>query len=220
MRNDKHLATQLRRAGKSYKKISTELGIPKSTVSDWFKGAKWSVAIREELTRKANYISKKRLLAVNKKRSAMWKAWREEARSEARKDFEALAQNPLFVAGIMLYWGEGDSKPANPLRLSNSDPRMISVYVEFLKDILRIPAEKIRIGLILYPDLSDESCRAFWAKTARLRQGNFVKTQVIYGRHPTKRLEHGVCMVVVGSRQYKIKVLEWIDLFYRKNIMV
>jgi len=49
--------------------------------------------------------------------------------------------------------------------------------------------------------------------------GNFMKTQYIRGYHPTKRLSRGICMVIVSSRRQKIKVLEWIDLFYKKSIM-
>jgi len=79
-----------------------------------------------------------------------------------------------------------------------------------------IPDEKIRIGLVLYPDLSDGICKSFWSGIMGLPIENFMKTQFIKGHHPTKRLAHGVCMVVVNNRAAKLKVLAWIDFFAKQ----
>ncbi|OHB21766.1 MAG: hypothetical protein A3J67_06695 [Parcubacteria group bacterium RIFCSPHIGHO2_02_FULL_48_10b] len=93
---------------------------------------------------------------------------------------------------------------------------MIRLYSIFLKKVLNIPLEKIKIGLILYPDLSDEQCKRFWKEIVRLPENNFMKTQYIRSRHPTKRLSWGICMVVVNNLEQKVKMLTWIDLFSRK----
>lgn len=217
MRNDKHIATKLRRRGKSYSKISKELGVPKSTLSDWFSDIDWSKSIKADLTKKANYIARKRLRAYNKKQKIFWEAWREQARQQARDNFSKLKSNPLFISGIMIYWGEGDSKPENPFRLSNTDPRMIKLYVKFLIESLNVSRENIRLGLILYPDLVEDRCIDFWSENTGINKSQFYKTQFIRGRHPTKRLSHGICMVTCGNRQLKEKALIWIDLL-SKNL--
>lgn len=217
MRNDKHLAIKLRKQDKSYNKISKELNIPKSTLSDWFSEFNWSKNIKKELTRKANYIAKKRLIIINKARRKMWEERREEFRQKARKDFPLLKDNPLFIAGLMLYWGEGDSKIKNPFRLSNTDPRMMALYVKFLTKSLNIPKENLRPTIILYPDLSEKKCMNFWATTIGIPESQFYKTQFIKGKHPTKRLSNGICMITCGNRQIKEKMLVWIDLL-SKNL--
>lgn len=217
MRNDKHLAIKLRQQNKSYNKISRELGISKGTLSEWFSRIDWSQDIKNELTRKANFIAKKRLRLINKARSEMWERWREEARQQARDDFPMLKSDPLFISGIMIYWGEGDSKAGNPFRLSNTDPRMIALYTRFLTESLNIPKENLRSTIILYPDLSEEKCIDFWAKTMEIPKSQFYKTQFIKGKHPTKRLSNGICMITCGNRQIKEKVLVWIDLL-SKNL--
>ncbi len=215
MRNDKHLALKLRKQGKSYNKISKELDIPKSTLSDWFSDIKWSNDTKKELTRKANYVARKRLRLINKARRKMWEEWREKAREQARKDFPLLKNNPLFIAGLMMYWGEGDSKIKNPFRLSNTDPRMIALYTKFLTKSLNIPKENLRAALILYPDLSEEKCIKFWAKIVGIPKSQFYKTQFIKGYHPTRRLSQGICMIICGNKQIKEKILVWIDLLSR-----
>lgn len=212
MRDDRHIALKLRRQGKSYNTISRELSIPKSTLSEWFSSKKWSIKIKKELIRKVNYASKKRLLFYALERKLKWENWRESARQEARRNFPALAKNPLFVAGTMLYWAEGDNKPKNPFRLTNTDPRMIALYTKFLTKILRVPKENLRATMILYPDLSEKQCLRFWSKIIGIPKSQFYKTQFIKGRHPTKRLSNGICMIVCGNRQLKEKVITWIDL--------
>ena len=218
MRNDKHLATKLRKQGLSYSKISKELDIPKSTISNWFSSLDWSSVIKDELNRKANYIAKKRLRLVNRKRKQMWEEWRESARQEAREEFDSLSQNSLFVAGLMLYWGEGDSKIENSIvRLVNTNPDMLRIFSIFLQEVCNVPRIKLRVGLTLYPDLDETQCMDHWSKITEIPKNQFVKTQVISGKHPTKRLSYGMCTIYITSRQFKEKLFVWIDLF-QKNI--
>lgn len=217
MRNDRHIAIKLRRAGKSYNKISKELGVPKSTLSDWFSSIGWSKTVKRELTRKANYIARKRLRLINKERRTMWEQWRERAREEARKEFPRLQRNPLFIAGIMLYWGEGDSKIENcHVRLSNTSPNMIRLFSIFLQKICHVPTEKLRAAVILYPDLNEIRCKRVWSTASGIPEKQFTKTQFIKGFHPTKRLAHGICLVYLSSRQLKEKIFVWIDLFHKQ----
>lgn len=218
MRNDRHLAIKLRKKSASYNKISKELGIPKSTLSYWFKDEKWSQKIKQELSRKALYTAKKRLRLINKARKEKWEKWREGYREEARKEFPRLKNNPLFLAGLMLYWGEGDSRIENcQVRLANSDPEMIRIFSNFLQQVCLVPLEKIRCALILYPDLNDQKCKKFWSEITGIPEAQFIKTQFIQGRHPTKRLSRGICNILVCSRGLKEKIFVWLKL-YQKDL--
>lgn len=102
MHNDRHLAIKLRRKGVSYNKIREELGIPKSTMSYWFKNEPWSREIKKELTREVLYVAKKRLRLINKAHREKWEKWREEHRRTARKEFPYFKKSPLFLVGLML----------------------------------------------------------------------------------------------------------------------
>jgi hypothetical protein len=69
MKNDKAKAIELRRKGKSYTEIIARLGVPKSTLSDWFKGSVWSEVLRAKLSKKASLSHPKKLkkvIAANK----------------------------------------------------------------------------------------------------------------------------------------------------------
>ncbi len=210
---------ELRRRHKSYREIADILDVSKSTVSYWLAANKESQSVKELLTRKNNARNRKRMRRIAAAAQKRWGAWRAAARKDAKRSFPEFIKNPLFVSGIAIYWGEGDNKPGNPLRMSNTDPRMIRLYSRFLKNVLDVPVNKIRLALILYPDLNDMRCRRFWTRVTSLRLTNFIKTQYIRGYHPTKRLKNGICVVIVNSRELKEKVLVWIDLLSKNHKM-
>lgn len=212
MRKDKDSALKLRRDNKSYNEITRILGIPKSTLATWFKKDELSQKTKKLLIKQSNEKSRNRIKTLIKINRIRWEKLRETAHQEAKKDFSFLIKNPLFVAGVSLYWAEGDSKIGNPFRLSNTDPKMISLYVNFLIRVLNIPKENLRAALILYPDLFEEKCIKFWAKIIGIPKSQFYKTQFIKGSHPTKRLSNGICMIICGNRQSKEKIMVWIDL--------
>lgn len=111
MRSDREQAFALRKRGWSYNLIHKKLGVPRSTLSNWLSEISWSKTIRKDLTRKAFLKVYPQLQAMNRARMLKWEKWREEARQEAEKDFVAFSQDRLFIAGIIIYWGEGDKNP-------------------------------------------------------------------------------------------------------------
>lgn len=214
MRNDRHLAINLRRKGKSYNEIRKGLGIPKSTLNSWFQGLRWSQSVKKNLSEKALRLSTKRMRKIAKANKERWLKWREQHRRDAAEEFPKLKDSSLFIAGLMLYWGEGDSSLKNATRLTNTDPRMIRIFCNFLVEIFKIPKNNIKIHLTIYPDLSEEKCKTYWSKQIKIGLNQFDKTQLIYGKHPTRRLENGICSVrAPRSCGLKEKIITWIDLF-------
>jgi len=212
MRKDKEKAIEMRKMGKSYKQIHNELRIPKSTLSEWLNREEWSSKIRARLTADSAKVGIARLTDLNKIRGQHLAKAYEAARAEAKKEFELLKYDPLFISGIMLYWGEGGKDPKQALKLANSDPKMIRFYVEFLRKACQIPEEKIRAYVLIYPQIEEKTARAYWSKMANVPWENFTKTVVITGRHATRRLGWGVCTISVSNTYFKQKMLEWMRL--------
>jgi len=221
MRNDRHLAEALRRKDHSYNVIARKLGMAKSTLSAWFGDRPWSKKVWERLDRTNRDVSHKRARALAESQGAKWEVWREGYRTEARDKFDQLATNPLFIAGLMLYWGEGDSKSPHLVRLTNTDPRMVRLFVRFLIECCKVPREWITASLILYPDLRGERELDFWSRHVEIPLTQFRKSSVIQSRnfrglHPSKRLEHGICLVTVCSRGLKEQMWVWQTLCYQR----
>ncbi|HEX2792717.1 MAG TPA: hypothetical protein VHO23_03310 [Candidatus Paceibacterota bacterium] len=209
---DKEQARNLRLSGKSYKEVSEILRIPKSTLSGWFGKSAWSIKIRDRLSGAAQATSTVRLLDLNKMRRNRLDQIYKDARKEAREELETLKYDPLFIAGLILYWGEGDKVSRGIVRLVNTDPSMIRLYKMFLVHACGVPEEKIRAHITIYPDLDGEICTVHWSETSGIPRRNFIKNTTISGRHKTKRLTYGMCTVYVSSTYFKVKILEWIRL--------
>lgn len=213
MRKDKEIAIDLRKNGKSYKEIRESLKIPKSTLSEWFSGEEWSKDIRKKLTAAAKIESTIRIVELDKIRGQHLSRLYEEARKEAQQELETLKYNPLFIAGMMLYWGEGDKISKNVVRLTNTDADLLQLYLTFLTTACRIPITKIKGHVLVYPDMDERICKAYWSKKVGLPQENFTKSTQILGRHKTRRLTWGICIILVSSSYFKVKILEWLKLF-------
>jgi AcrR family transcriptional regulator len=209
MRSDKGKAFILRRSGKSYREISAELGVAKSTLTEWFRGVDFSQAIRQELTKQAKKKSTKRLVELNRVRGAALSIHYELAEVEAKKEMQLYRHLPLFSTALALYWGEGDKRSRNQVRIINADPAVLQVFVQFLKQLCAVPDEKIRLALFTYEDLNEEACRRYWRK--KLAITRFHKTQVLKSRSKSKRLPYGTCMLVVSDSYLKKKLQVWID---------
>lgn len=212
MRIDKEAAFQLRKSGKSYREIIGELQIPKATLSGWFSEVDWSQKLKEELAKKNRTESAKRMVALDAVRGKHLVRAYAEARKEARLELETLKYNPVFIAGLMLYWGEGDKRTNSQVRLTNTDPEMMRLFVFFLRNICRVPDEKIRGNVIIYPDLDAATCLEYWARRINMNEKSFTKCAVIRGRHPSRKISKGICIVVVSSTYLKAKMLEWLRL--------
>lgn len=211
MRKDKDSAYRLRTEGKSYNQIRAQLKIPVSTLSGWFKYDTQSQQVKDFLTAASQGISKTRIIRLNKVRGDNLKKIYEEAEEEARKEFKYLKYHPLFIAALMVYWGEGD-KGRNILRVTNTDPMLLKVFIKFLKEICGVKEIDIKAHLLIYPDLDEKVCMNYWVEQLGHPLGNFNKTVVIQGRHKTHRLRYGVCHITTSSSYLKKKLLLWLLL--------
>ncbi len=209
MRKDKEIAEKLRKDGRSYSQISAQLNIPKSTLSNWFQYNAQSQQVKNFLNAANRGINKVRLARLHKIRGEELRALYAQAEDEAVKEFEYLKYHPLFIAALMIYWGEGD-KGQNLVRVTNSEPAVIEVFIQFLREIGGVEDDKIKLHLLLYPDLEDAVLREYWAK--EVGHSNFNKSVVIQGRHKTRKLKYGVCHVTVCSSYLKKKMLKWLSL--------
>jgi hypothetical protein len=60
--------------------------------------------------------------------------------------------------------------------------------------------------------------KRFWSRATGVPLSQFRGSIYIKGRHPTKRLSYGVCNIYVSSREFKEKMLVWLDLYQKMLI--
>jgi hypothetical protein len=69
----------------------------------------------------------------------------------------------LKAMALGLYLTEGNTKNKNSIRFSNSNPALVKIFVKFLKVVCGVAGDKIKMSLIVYPDIPQENTgQDFW----------------------------------------------------------
>ena len=212
MRHDRPKAFELRKDGKTYREIEKLLNISRSTLCDWFKDEEWSKHIKKSNTGKNIKISIERLEKLHEGRRIMLEKKYGLVEEEAIREFEIYKNDPLFMAGLMLYAGEGDKATRNLVRISNSEFYLHLVFIRFSEKFLGIGRDRIKVWLLLYPDHDIEKSIKIWSEKLRINVLNFNKSQVILGRSKSRKLQYGVGNSIISSTSLKKKMLKWLEL--------
>lgn len=213
MRKDKVVAFQLRKDGKSYREIQAEINVSRSTLCDWFKNEEWSNHIKHKNNQNNVSLSKERLLKLNEGRSKMFEKKYIQVEIEAEKEFQIFKNDPLFMAGLMIYAGEGDKKSSNISRVSNSEFYLHNIFLKFSEKYLYIQRVNIKMAIIIYPDLDINVCLNKWSEEVNISISNFHKTQIIKGKEKSKKLQYGVGISIISTTVViKKKILKWLEL--------
>lgn len=153
----------LRKRGHSYSEIRKETGIAKSTINNWLTFAGLTLS-KEHLE-----ISRKKYIENNVIATQASKITRAKRKSEDINRFiqkyKVNLDDPLFVAGIMLYEAEG-SKGGNN-NFSNSDYRLILTFMRFLETYFNINRrDNMTYRLYIHEIRKDDLQRLinFWSK--------------------------------------------------------
>jgi hypothetical protein len=203
-------AFRMRLAGHSYNEIQAALGVPKSTLSGWFKKVVLSDAALARLASRAS-LGSATLIKRNKMQTHKAEQRAREIRASAKKKIPALTKRDVLIIGAVLYWAEGykrlqirDGKErmGHSISFVNSDPMMIKTFLRFLREVLEISRDEIHLTMRLYPHINEESARKHWMKITELPLSCFQKTTNMVssaskGKRPYNRLPYGTLQVAV-----------------------
>ncbi len=209
---EKQKALELRRRGFTYTEIAKYVGVSVSTISLWLKDEQWSHKITEDNQKRASKENSKRISLLNKARGNQYKKLYAEAERSAVIEYKHYKTSSLFIAGLMLYVGEGDNGDSRLIRLANIQMDIHRIFIAFLEAFLGVPREKIRFWVLLYPDLDPEKCSRAWSKALKIPLAQFHKYQVIQGKSTKRTLQYGVGNTIIGSAVMKKKLMKWIEL--------
>ena len=121
-------------------------------------------------------------------------------------------EKELKITGIMLYWGEG-AKTGSSLKLANSNPDMIKVFLLFLRKICGVDEDRIKILVHMYPDHERSSLENFWSSVTNIGLKNFYKPQILAGKKGTYKNKsvYGTATIHYSDKKLLKLVLRWID---------
>lgn len=203
-------AIKLRKRGLTYSEIRSRLGISKSTLSDWL--SKYPLT-KDQIVTLENTIKRNKYLAIEKIRLTKQKkrAIRLKSIYEEEKNYWlSLSPRELEIAGLFLYWGEGNKNLKTQLSLNNTDPKVLKFTLYWMKKALKIPKKKIKVWLHLYSDMNPNKEIEFWSKTLDIPLSQFIKPYIKKSKREDldhKGFGHGTCGLAVSDVRLKEKVI-------------
>ncbi len=131
----------------------------------------------------------------------------------------------LYAMGTMLYWAEGYKGGKNgknyTIDFANSDPKMISVFLNFLREVYRVDEKKLRVYLYCYKDQKTSYLIKYWSRITKVPIKNFPKPYVRddFSRHGRK-MRYGLVHIRYGDKKLLLEILKSIEYYCRKHAPV
>ncbi len=207
---ERRKAIQLRQQGKTYSEIKQLLKLPKSTLSDWL--SKYPLT-PDQMVRLGQTIKTNKFLSIEKIRQtkAKKRQKRLQAIYEQEKSFWLpLSEREILLAGLFLYWGEGNKSQRSVVSLNNTDPAMLKFTLFWLLHSLHVPRNKIKFFVHLYQDMNIQQEISFWSNELHIDKGCFSKPYIKKTKKSDldrKGFGHGTCGMRVGGVVLKEKIL-------------
>lgn len=105
-----------------------------------------------------------------------------------RKDFKKLDTHNLWLAGVMLYWAEGSKEKSHNIGqqtiFNNSDPKMIKLFVKWLKEIIGVSQEDLIFEIYIHKTGDVKKALDWWSNVVSCEKEKF---KVYFKRHQIKR---------------------------------
>lgn len=201
-------AIRLRLQGYTYSQIKRELNLAKSTLSNWLKNLPLSEDALELLSKNKEISEDIRIERFRQTARNKWISRLSKVLENQKAEILPLSGRELFLAGVFLYWGEGD-KQRGTVAVSNTDPRVIKFVLHWMTRILNVPKAKIRVRLHLYNDMDIAKETNFWSQTLNIPTSQF---NLPYIKKTTregvtyKSFGHGTCNLLCFNTTLSEKI--------------
>ncbi|MFI5212727.1 MAG: hypothetical protein ACHQTE_02075, partial [Candidatus Saccharimonadales bacterium] len=122
------------------------------------------------------------------------------------KKITSIKDAQLMGLGIGLYWGEGNKKNRHSVRLGNTDPELIRIFVQFLVELCGVDPKRLRYSLQIFSDIDPQQALAFWMTELHTEQSQFGKVVVTPARSlGTYRVKSIYGVLTVHFHNYKLR---------------
>ena len=81
----------------------------------------------------------------------------------------------LFGMGVGLYWGEGTKANKYAVRLGNTDPKLLNMFIRFLTELFLVNKDDLRFGLQIFTDINPKTAVNYWINELGVDKSQFYK---------------------------------------------
>jgi hypothetical protein len=211
----KEKAIALRKRGFLYSEIQAKIGtIPKATLYYWLRDISYSDEVLKKLKKKNRDSSLKNIKIFNSRRSVVVKKDNTTAFNEGKRMILSNKDKLVFV-GVSLFWAEGtkaryDNRTPD-LRFTNSDEKMILLFMKFLRKYFDIFDQKLRASIQIHENCDKLKAVKYWSKITKMSKDRFyiIKQKPISSKNirPKNSLPYGTITIRYASRYAYYKML-------------
>ena len=190
---EREKAVSLRRQGKSYKQIAEELSVSKSTLSLWLRDVKLSSQEQRLLENNLRHQSVKA-------GKSLIKTWA-DLRENTKASYTPPLNEPEFMLGVGLYWGEGDKFSQSRVGMANSDPRILRLFIDWIRRYFF--GESFIVAVHHYCPERDQIVKEWWSEQLRIPIDSFNKSYFVPSKISLRKrntLEFGTATVTVKGK--------------------
>ena len=197
----KHEARRLRRRGRTYSEINTQLGlnIPKSTLNGWFNGLVLP-DFYEEKIKKINRISFRKAVRIARKVNKNKLESRLKVLREKNQHLLNLIDRDVGVLMLaMLYICEGSKYPTTrQVKFGSSHPGIMKLFIVLLRGCFNLDESKFRGRVHCRADQNIKFLERYWSNISDVPLDKFRKALIdkrTIGK-PTKNINYKGVFVV------------------------
>ncbi len=128
----------------------------------------------------------------------------------------------LRLAAVMLYWAEGFKVgKQQTVDFANSDPYMILIFTNFLRNICQIDEKRLRACIYCYEGQDVDALTKFWSNVLSIPASQFTKPYIKRAAMPGPRgprMIHGLVHVRYCDKKLLRQILEWIEKYCHESV--
>lgn len=164
--------------GKSIKDIARMLGVSKASASMWCRDIRLTEKQIRALHRQ---MVERSLVGRMMGANANYERRLERLRSgyrRAARSIGALSDRGRFLAGVALYWAEGNRKGRTSFGFANADPLMIAFFLRWLQDCLGVQKKDLMLRILINRIHRSRGKRvlAYWSRITGVPIAQFRRT--------------------------------------------
>ncbi len=117
--------------------------------------------------------------------------------------------------GIMLYWAEGFKSEGSTVDFANSDPKMIKLFLVFLRNSFTIDESKLRIYLYCYSNQDVSELIKYWSALCNIPQDQFSQPYIRKDFNPLQKrvMKHGLIHVRYNDKRLLSEIKKMIECY-------
>jgi hypothetical protein len=207
--NIKNKAINLRKQGLSIENIAKTLNIAKSTASVWLSKIPLDKTALKRLS--DNQIVGQYKTAQIRKEKTKKQTKEDEVFAKGILKSIRFNSNIDLLCCALLYWAEG-SKTSSSIGFTNSDPKMISTFIElFRKSFSGLDESKFRCLVHIHEYHDDQKIKQFWSAITDIPVSQFQNSYL--KPHSGKRKKAGY-HGTLSLRYYDSRVVQKLKAIY------